>query len=491
MTLEAAPAWRPVPPSVGWILLALAHLSLAGIAIGLWSPVAFPLALTLAAVALYFAMAPDDVVLGIGMALLYANAGAVAVTVHGVPAIAAVGVLGLVAWPLVRAFFDGRPLGPATMPASVPWVVGYLLVMVASSFGAQDREAAADAVLTFLMEGLPLYLLMIAVVQTPGRLRRVLWVLLAAGAGVATLSVVQALTGDYGQDFLGFARTSEAELARLSTDLFGRFDPPRAGGPIGEKNFFAQMLTVLVPVGLVLATTTRSVPRRLLALGATAVVLGGIAATGSRGAAVALVLVVVVMVATGDLRPRHALVGAVVVVALLAAFPSYGERLTALATASTDGAETTLDDPAVLGRASSMLGSLRVFSDNPVLGVGPDNYGLHHRDAAIEVGLKVVEGREPHSLLLGLAAETGLLGLVAFCGVLAVTAVGLVRARRQARRRAPDEAPLYGALLYVLVAWFASGIFLHLAYERYFWTWIGLSSAAAAIGTRGGGRARS
>ena len=165
MTLEAAPAWRPVPPSVGWILLALAHLSLAGIAIGLWSPVAFPLALTLAAVALYFAMAPDDVVLGIGMALLYANAGAVAVTVHGVPAIAAVGVLGLVAWPLVRAFFDGRPLGPATMPASVPWVVGYLLVMVASSFGAQDREAAADAVLTFLMEGLPLYLLMIATLK--------------------------------------------------------------------------------------------------------------------------------------------------------------------------------------------------------------------------------------------------------------------------------------------------------------------------------------
>ena len=448
--------------------------------------VALPLLLVAGCAILALAIASDDLVVGTGMALLYSNAGAVAVTRHGAPAAVALAIPGLIAVPLLRGHGMAALSDVRRWPRAMPWLFVFLLAITVSAQQALDRDAAVAELVSFVTEGLLIYGLVVLVVTTPDRLRRVLWVLLLVGAAVAALSIVQAVTGRYDVDFLGFARTSQAELDRLSTDVWGRFDPPRAAGPIGEKNFFAQVLAVLVPVGVVRATSDAGL-RRVVALACTALLLGGVAVTGSRGAAVTLVAVVVAMLVMRDLELRYGVIAAVLVLVLLTAFPAYRGRLETLPGIGGTGIEESLQDTAVQGRASSMLGSWRVFRDHALIGVGPANYPLYHEAAATEVGIKVVEGREPHNLYLGLAAETGVLGLGAFLVFAGVTLAGLWRARRRAAVLLPATVPDVVALQYALLAYLVSGVFLHLAYERYLWLWFALGGAAATVVARSRG----
>lgn len=472
-------ATAPAPSRVAGLGLVLLVLAVVATAMEPATAVLLSSVLFGLSAVLVLAVAPDDLLVGTGFALLYANVGAIAVTRHGLPAVVALVVPALIAVPVLRG---NVPLLPErrAWPRAVPWLVLYLLAMAVSSQLAMDRDASVTALVAFVTEGLLVYVLVVRVVTTPTRLRRMLAVLLGVGAMVAALAVAQTLTGRYDIDVFGLAQTSQAELDRLAADVWGRFDPPRAAGPIGEKNFFAQTLVVLVPVAVLLATRGRGL-RRVVGAVCTALLLGGVAVTASRGAAVTLLFVLLAMLAARDLPVRHGLLAGVLVVALLAAFPAYRERLATLPGLGGTGVETALEDPAVLGRASSMLGSWQVFRDHPLVGVGPGNYALHHEAAATEVGLRVVEGREPHSLYLGLAAETGALGLAAFLGMAMATHVGLVRARRRVMAMAPEYLPDVVALQYALLAYMVSGLFLHLAYERYLWLWFALGGAAATI----------
>ncbi len=487
-----APATATSPLRVAGFGGAVLLLAVAALTMAPATSVVLPVLLLGVCAVLAFAMASDDLLVGTGMALLYANVGTIAVNRYGLPALVALGIPMLIAMPLLRRHLPVLP-DRRHWPHAVPWLVLYLVAMTVSSLQALDRDAATAELVTFVIEGLVVYVLVVLVVTTPARLRLVLWVLLATGAVVAGLAVVQTVTGRYDMEFFGLAETSKAELSRLAADVWGRFDPPRASGPIGEKNFFAQTLVVLVPVGVLLATRTTG-PRRVLAAVATMLLLGGVAVTASRGAAVTVGLVLLVMLVARDLPIRYGVVAGVLVVGLLLAFPAYRERLATLPGVGGQGVDTALEDPAVLGRASSMLGSWRVFQNHPLVGVGPDNYPLYHEAAATEVGLKVVEGREPHNLYLGLAAETGVVGLGAFLGLVAMTMQGLVAARRRAAARAHDHAVDVIALQYALGSFLVSGLFLHLAYERYLWLWFALAGAATAMAlpvpARGTGRSR-
>jgi putative inorganic carbon (hco3(-)) transporter len=89
--------------------------------------------------------------------------------------------------------------------------------------------------------------------------------------------------------------------------------------------------------------------------------------------------------------------------------------------------------------------------------------------------------REAHSLYLGLAAETGTLGIVSFMAMIVVTIQDLLRVRRNSRGLRPDLENLATSFILVLLAYLTTGLFLHLSYMRYFWLIFALASAASTI----------
>jgi hypothetical protein len=62
-----------------------------------------------------------------------------------------------------------------------------------------------------------------------------------------------------------------------------------------------------------------------------------------------------------------------------------------------------------------------------------------------------------------------------------VSLVGLARARRAALATRPDLAALATGFLLSIVAYLASGVFLHLSYARYFWMMLALAGVAAIV----------
>jgi O-antigen ligase len=91
------------------------------------------------------------------------------------------------------------------------------------------------------------------------------------------------------------------------------------------------------------------------------------------------------------------------------------------------------------------------------------------------------ENRRAHNLYLEIAADTGALGLAAFLAIVGVTMTQLWRLSVFWRRRQPELAGLAQAFLLALVAYMATGIFLQLAYQRYFWFLLALASATVWV----------
>ncbi|MDQ3875790.1 MAG: O-antigen ligase family protein, partial [Actinomycetota bacterium] len=140
------------------------------------------------------------------------------------------------------------------------------------------------------------------------------------------------------------------------------------------------------------------------------------------------------------------------------------------------------------GRATEMRAALLVFLDHPALGVGPDGFPLFYEEYAQRAGGYVhtrdratgeVPQRAAHNFLLGIAAELGIAGVVAFVAIILATVRALLRARRCWLNERPDLEALATGMLVALGGYLAAGLFLSLAYERYFWLLMGLAAAAA------------
>ena len=97
-------------------------------------------------------------------------------------------------------------------------------------------------------------------------------------------------------------------------------------------------------------------------------------------------------------------------------------------TAFTEADDTaSTGDKSIVNRADEMALAVRMFAENPVVGVGPGNYKeLFQKYSLDHYGIPRQEDREAHSFPLEVAAETGLFGLMAFAAVLSVALIGIV-----------------------------------------------------------------
>jgi O-antigen ligase len=114
-------------------------------------------------------------------------------------------------------------------------------------------------------------------------------------------------------------------------------------------------------------------------------------------------------------------------------------------------------------------------------------YSEHYQRYADRVDIGLLDARvdpvdrEAHSLYAEILAEGGALGTFFFLGIVGVTLRELHRARRRWRQRRPELADLAAGFLFALTAYMATGVFLHLSYERYFWILVALAGATAHI----------
>lgn len=313
-----------------------------------------------------------------------------------------------------------------------------------------------------MTEGLLLWLVFLNTVTTPSRLRVVILSIVAAAAFLGAISIIQVATKSYDNAFFGFAEIAEDRALELAS---GERSSPRVGGPFREKNRYAQMLLVTLP----LAFVSRSWHRRpYLNVVAMAVIASAAALTVSRGALLALVAMAAsaVLLRVISVKSTAAVAGLMCVGLVLV--PGYLERIQG-SISIIQGLESNESvDGSTLSRVTENIAAVNVFRDHPVAGVGKRGYGGVYEAYAERIGLNVREGsRQPHNLLLGIAAETGLLGLVTF---LAVVGLSLRRLLAIATHKAvlPGQK-LAAAFVVSLVGYLGTGIFLHLSFERYLW----------------------
>ena len=480
------------PPALLMVLLITVGTSAALGAVGDGNPVLGVAAAGAILLLLAMAIRPDIAALVV-VGVLYSNAAVIAVQFHGVPFIAAAGVPLLLVVPVGYELIVRRR--PVVVTAAFPLIVLFLLIQILGTVFADDVASAASGVATFMVEGIGLYFMLTNTIRSLDTLRRVVWVLLAVGLCLGLLSFYQDATKTYSNDYWGFAQMSLATLDTGTSSLTGANLQPRLAGPVGEKNRYAQIMLMLVPLGLFWAASARSRVPRLLAFGAASAASLGVALTFSRGAAVGFALVLAIMFVLGYIKPIQVFVIGLGIALLLVAVPQYGNRVASLIDVTgtiTGDTASGSPDGAVLSRATEALAAVLVFADHPIVGVGPGRFPSYYRLYADDVGIRVLQAdRQAHDLYLHIAAENGILGLTAFLGILGLTLRDLIRVRRRWLKSRPDIAAMATGLMLSIVTYMTTGLFLHLSYARYFWLMLALAGAAAHIGLELADEARS
>jgi putative inorganic carbon (HCO3(-)) transporter len=410
----------------------------------------------------------------------YMNLPVVAAAAMGLPTGDAAAFAVLLAVPVILMLVVGREALVVTPALTL--MVAWLAVLLLSSVAGSASDGGAAAIKTFLTEGLILYVLVVNAVRSPAMMRAVIWGLLSAGGVMGAVSVWQEATHAYHQTLFGFAGVS-VDGFKVGESLNGKVLRPRLTGPIGDTNRYAQVLLVLVPLAISRMRVERDPRLRWLAGGLAGLILGGMVLSFSRGAAVALILVVVAMVLVGFVALRHVLAaGIVVVVLVLALAPEYITRLQSLGAADTVTARDTEADAALRGRATENLAAFMTFRDHPLLGVGPGQFFRRYsQEEANKLDLRFLgKNRRAHSMYLEILADTGIIGLGALLAIVGVTMLQLWRMTRfWAAAGRDDLVALGNGFLMALLAYMTSAAFLQLSYQRYFWFLVALANATA------------
>jgi putative inorganic carbon (HCO3(-)) transporter len=381
-------------------------------------------------------------------------------------------------------------------------MLAYLTVGLASSFFVRDQRTLISEIGDFLVEGLVLYFLLTNVIWDFSVLRRAIWALLVAGSLMAGFSIYQRATHTQTNIYGGFAqvdlgpKVQENEKERMERlRASGKIDSEgeiagnsRAGGPIGGSNEYAQILLILLPLAVLQFRTESSRALRALALVSAGFISGGLILTFSRGCLLAAMVVFVMMTWTGLLKLRHALVSVLVVGLLIIILaPTVVTRMATLGRlkglfSRSVAADQAPDSSAVL-RYALDVALWHVFLDHPILGVGPGQFAKHYSITYVN-RLGILEQRKnymAHNLYLETLAEGGLIGAACFFSILAVIMYRLWKARSRFQQRRPDLAFGASALFLSLSGYAISSLFAHLAYQRYFWLLLALSSAAIRL----------
>ena len=405
----------------------------------------------------------------------YADLPRVLSKVHGVPS------PNVLLWLLVAAAVTYGWLrhGSRALPRAfvfVPLAI-YWFVCFASGSGAEFTSQFVDRLEDYskaLLIGLSATLAL----ERKEDLRPVVATLMAATLLMSAITTVQFLTQSHDSTFFGFGQ--------VDVHWLGGEEQFRSSGPTADPNFYGLVLVGGIPIALGMFLTSSTRRGRWLALLCVGTAASALFLTFSRGSLIGLVAALFFMALRW--RPKGVLVAGVLLMACLVmpfAPTGYAERLAAVPVTILDvlnggsGAEGS-----TRGRISEALVAFEMFRQHPIRGVGIGNYPPLYQDFRLDLGLdpRTTE-REPHSLYLETAAETGVLGL--FVG--AVILILLASSVRSCTRSFDDlgrkrEAGLAWTLGASLVGVLTCSVLLHAAKPNHLWLLIALGMALGPLG---------
>lgn len=381
-------------------------------------------------------------------------------------------VLGLIALAVAaRAIRTGeRPAGGARAAVAVVALIGIAVVSLVS---AEHFTTGYEAVIGLVKDGAIAVAIGI-LLQSVRTLRQMIWILIGGGAFLSTLSVIQFFTGAYGSSFGGFAQSELQHVVDITDEV-------RISGPVGDPNFYAQWLVLLVPLAIDRFHDETSRLLRSLAAGSALLASIVVVITFSRGGLLGLVVVLGLMGVRHP--PRAATVGAALLIGLLAIPflpPGYVGRVAALADI---GGVDIGTDPSLRAREVEVTVATEMFFDDPLTGIGYGTYQANYVDYARDLGIEQVsKPREAHNLYLETAAETGIPGLVVLGLVVLGVGASLTEGRRLFRDMGDHRSDGIGHAVGVsLVGYLTTSVFLHMAFSRPMWVLIGVALAYPSL----------
>lgn len=391
----------------------------------------------------------------------------VATDFHGAPSL----FTPLVAFVLLAVAVRARATGERPVGGLRALVLfgSFVLTAVGSLAFAADPATGTHQVFLLLKDGM-VAVLVGMLLRRSSALRSVVWVLVAGGGVLATLSIVQFVTGSFDTTLGGFAQSAVQ-------NIYAETDNVRISGPIGDPNFYAQMLVMLVPLAY---DRMRDETTRILRIAAGysgTVCAVAVILTFSRGAALALGVVAVALMLRYPPKLRTVIgAGAIALMSIPLLPPGYLERLTALGQVGTIQAGI---DPSIRGRTAELTAAWDMFADHPLIGVGYGNYIVRYAEYARDSGIDVRSTeRNAHNLYLATAAEMGILGVIAFGAIVVGAFVALSAGRRRFREMSDHRADGIGhAIALSLVGYLITSVFLHMAFARFAWLVIGIALA--------------
>jgi O-antigen ligase len=366
-----------------------------------------------------------------------------------------------------------------------------LVVMIVSAFFSEYAWPAMGRVLVYLAEGIVLYFLILNTVRSEEMLRKAVWTVVLAGFLMGSLSLLQQISGS-GKTFGGLAQIHVDRLESDTSDSTGKnvAQSGRASGTVGEENYYAQIMLMVLPLAASRFWFERTWLLRIMGALACVPIAGAIMLTFSRGAFISACAVVMAMVYLGCIKIRHLLmIGLAFVLVVPLVMPQYAYRILTIfrivGVQPQDGGSGKTLDTSMRGRATENLAALNIFLDHPMLGVGPGQTQMYTAKYGDEEAITRLQGnRQAHNMYLGVLADTGVIGFLSLMPIFIFSLVGLMRVRRLYSETRPELVGLAIGLTLSLVAFLSSAVFLSAAYERFYWLIVALGAVAVQIAAR-------
>lgn len=281
------------------------------------------------------------------------------------------------------------------------WLTGYLIIAAASALLAENVALSLFELLLFFES----YLVYVYVANTVRTKREILFVVKLLLVGCLAEGVLMVA-----------ARFVDMQAILAAVSLKFQIDPDaaragllRVGGTVGSPNTAAAYLSIVLVIAASVFLT--SMKARIKWLAAAALAFGGAALvyTYSRGGWAAFVVAIIglSLVAMGRQRFSAAPIVAVGVLALLS-LPFYGLIAERVFGDDNGSAES---------RVPLMNLAVRIAEDNPLLGVGPNNFSTvmdRYLSPEFRRGFLYVV----HNKYLLVLSETGIAGLIAYVAFL-------------------------------------------------------------------------
>jgi putative inorganic carbon (HCO3(-)) transporter len=327
----------------------------------------------------------------------------------------------------------GERLSVWTLEMTMLMVIAFLGLLFAPM--AASPKDSVDTLTDPFLKTVIIFTLMVNLIDTRQRMLSLWKLVVVCGAGLGVGAIRSYMRGEF--------------------TVRGLRIEGLVGGMFGNPNDLATALDILLPFAVAITLASKGLAR-LFFLGCAAILAIGVLVTLSRGGFLGLM-------ATGGVllwklgrgrRLKTILATGLICGILFAVMPGgYGARIATIFDNEQDKTGSAQQRRELMERAASIAIS------RPIVGVGMGNFHIYS-----------ISEKEAHNAYLEIAAELGVMGLIAYLIVILAPLRSLRRIERQTRdMRSKSEREMYGLSVCIQAAFIAYIVCSFFASIQYLW----------------------